>query len=217
MLTIYGVYQSRSSRVYWLAEELGLAFKSVPVLQSRKVAEPLAEGAPLNTASPAYLAVNPMGQVPTIDDDGLVLSESMAILLYLAKKHGGPLAPKDLAEEAKMLQWSFWGMTSVEPSTVATVLADRAGAGSSEAGRAKIAGYGAALRRPLAAFEKHLARTEYVVGGRFTVVDLALAEIFRYVDGHPEFFTDFPNARAWLERCRDRPAFLKMMEKVRAE
>lgn len=214
MLTIYGVYQSRASRIYWLAEELGLAFKSVPVLQARKLADPLADGAPLNTRSPAFLAVNPMGQVPSIDDDGFVMHESLAINLYLAKKHGGPLAPKDAHEEARMLQWCFWGATAVEPASVATVLADRRGDGETDEGRAKIAGYGTELRRPLGAFEKHLGDGQYVVGSRFTVADLNLAEIFRYAQGHPEFFADFPKVAAWLVRCQDRPAFRAMMEKA---
>lgn len=213
MLTIYGVYQSRASRIYWLAGELGLAFLSVPVVQARKVADPLAVDAPLNTRSPAFLAVNPMGQIPSIDDDGLLLHESLAINLYLARKHGGPLAPRDLAEEAQMLQWCLWGVTAVEPHTVVVTLADAAGEDKTEEGRAKIAAIGEALRRPLAVLEAHLAAADYVVGNRFTVADLNLAEIFRYAQGHAAFFADFPKVAAWLVRCQERPAFKAMMER----
>ena len=93
MLTIYGVYRSRASRDIWLAKEIGLEFRHVPVIQAYRLADPAAAEAPLNTRSPAFLAVNPNGRIPAIDDDGLVLHESLAINLYLAKRHGGPLAP----------------------------------------------------------------------------------------------------------------------------
>uniref|UniRef100_UPI0005BD2FB3 glutathione S-transferase N-terminal domain-containing protein n=1 Tax=Ensifer sp. ZNC0028 TaxID=1339236 RepID=UPI0005BD2FB3 len=96
MLTIYGVYRSRASRNYWMARELGIPFQSVPVIQARRVADPLATDAPINTKSPAFLAVNPMGLIPAIEDDGVVLTESLANNLYLARKYGGPLAPADI-------------------------------------------------------------------------------------------------------------------------
>ena len=98
MLTIYGVHRSRASRAIWLANELGLAFKHVPVVQRYRLSEETAISA-LNTRSPDFLKVNPNGHIPVIEDDGLVLSESLAINLYLAKKHGGPLAPANVAED----------------------------------------------------------------------------------------------------------------------
>lgn len=67
MLTIYGVYRSRASRNYWLAGELGLPVVSVPVIQARRLDDPLAADAPLNTRSPDFLAVNPTGLIPCID------------------------------------------------------------------------------------------------------------------------------------------------------
>ncbi|MCG5476388.1 MAG: glutathione S-transferase, partial [Sinorhizobium fredii] len=97
MLTIYGVYRSRASRNYWMVRELGIPFRSVPVIQARRLADPLSADAPINTRSPGFLAVNPMGLIPAIEDDGLVLTESLANNLYLARKHGGPLAPADIA------------------------------------------------------------------------------------------------------------------------
>jgi glutathione S-transferase len=96
MLTIYGVYRSRASRNIWLAGELGLAFKHVPVIQAYRLSDPSGPGAPLNSKSPEFLKVNPNGHIPSIDDDGLVLHESLAINLYLARKAGGPLAPADV-------------------------------------------------------------------------------------------------------------------------
>jgi glutathione S-transferase len=217
MLTIYGVYKSRASRIYWLAEELGIAFRKEPVIQARKVPDPMATDAPLNTKTPSFLAINSMGQIPTIDDDGLVLTESLAILLYLVKKHGGALAPSSLAEEGQMLQWLLWGATAAEPLTVVVTQGDERGEWQTEAGKARLAEIGEALKRPLAAFEKHLAAADYVIGNRFTVVDLALAEIIRYAQGHPVLLQGFPAIVAWLERCQARPGFKAMWEKRNAE
>src|SRR5262249_10618224 len=114
MLTIYGVYRSRASRNLWLARELGIPFKHVPVIQAYRLADPGAGGAPFNTRSPAFRQANPNGHIPTIDDGGVVLHESLAITLYLAKKHGGPLAPASVAEDGAMTMWSLWAATEVE-------------------------------------------------------------------------------------------------------
>ncbi|HEV2302443.1 MAG TPA: glutathione S-transferase N-terminal domain-containing protein, partial [Stellaceae bacterium] len=78
-LRIYGVARSRAFRTLWMAGELGLDYEQVPV--------DLGE-----TRSPAYLAVNPNGHIPAIDDEGFILWESMAINLYLAKKYGSGAA-----------------------------------------------------------------------------------------------------------------------------
>jgi len=104
MLTIHGVTRSRASRIVWLCHELNLPFRQEPVIQAYRLPYPDAPDAPVNTHSPSFLALSPPGTIPVIEDDGLVLSESLACTLYLAKKHGGDLAPRDLAEEALMLQ-----------------------------------------------------------------------------------------------------------------
>ena len=87
-LKIYGVLRSRASRNVWLAKEMGLPFEQIPVVQAYRLPDPAAPDAPLNTASPAFRAINPNGLIPTIEDDGLILHESLAINLYLARKHG---------------------------------------------------------------------------------------------------------------------------------
>src|SRR6188474_534439 len=118
MLTIYGVYRSRASRNIWLAGELGIPFKHVPVMQLYRLQGPEAAKGVLHTKSPEFLKVNPNGHVPTIDDDGLVLHESLAINLYLAKKHGGPLAPANVGEDGEMAMWSLWAVTELEALTL---------------------------------------------------------------------------------------------------
>jgi glutathione S-transferase len=98
-LKIYGVPLSRAYRALWMANELGLDYENVPIH--------FADG---SAKTPEYLAVNPNGRIPAIDDNGFKLWESMAINLYLAKKHGSGLLPKTMEDEAHAIQWSFWVM-----------------------------------------------------------------------------------------------------------
>jgi len=209
MLKIYGVYRSRASRNIWLAHELGLPFELIPVIQAYRLPDPSAAGAPLHSRSPAFLKVNPNGHVPSIDDDGLVLHESLAINLYLAKKHGGPLAPANVAEDGEMGMWALWAATEVETNAL-NVLYHRTGSPnvSKEMADAAIA----ALKAPLAVLDAALARTGFLVGGRFTVADINTAEILRYAQAAPELFEAAPRVKAWLTACQARPAFKKMWQ-----
>jgi glutathione S-transferase len=95
MITIYGVLRSRASRNVWLAREAGIPFRHVPVIQVYRLPDPDAPGAPLHTRSPEFLRVNPNGRIPAMEDGGLVLAESLAINLYLAKRYGGTIGPAD--------------------------------------------------------------------------------------------------------------------------
>jgi glutathione S-transferase len=210
MLTIYGVYRSRASRNIWLAHELGLPFKHVPVIQQYRLADPSAADAPLNTRSPAFLKVNPNGHVPSIDDDGLLLHESLAINLYLAKKHGGPLAPANVAEDGQMTMWALWAATEVETQAL-TIASHRSGNPSGKDPKIADAAV-AALRRPFAVLDQALAGSGHLVGGRFTVADINVAEIVRYALPAPELFEAAPRVKAWLDACHSRPAFKKMWE-----
>lgn len=216
MLKIYGVYRSRATRNIWLAQELGLQFEHIPVIQAYRVADPSAANAPLHTRSPAFLAINPNGHIPSIDDDGFVLHESLAINLYLAKKHGGPLAPKDVHEDGLMTQWALWAATEVETNALNVMY--HMAAYPPEKRDANLAATSLeALRAPFAVLEKALAGADYLVGNRFTVADINMAEVFRYAMPAKELFAANPNVAAWLKRCQDRPAFKTMMAKREAE
>ena len=216
MLTIYGVYRSRASRNIWLANELGLPFKLVPVMQLYRLPGPEAAKGVLNTKSPEFLKVNPNGHVPSIDDDGLVLHESLAINLYLAKKHGGPLAPANLAEEGLMTMWALWAATEVEPHAL-TVLNHRVGKPPAERDSKLAQAAVETLRAPFAVLDKHLATNANIVGERFTVADINTAEVFRYAMPAPELFEAAPRVQAWLAACQARPAFKAMWAKREAE
>ena len=79
MPTLHGCYRSRASRNIWLAEEIGLDLPLRIVWQAYRLDDPEAPGAPLNTHSPEFLALSPMGAIPVLEDDGLVLTESRGI------------------------------------------------------------------------------------------------------------------------------------------
>lgn len=217
MLTIYGIYRSRASRTFWLVNELGIEARHVPVMQKSKVPDPKAKDAPLNTGSDAFLKIFPAGTIPSIDDDGLKLHESLAINLYLVRKHGGPLAPAGAAEEALMMNWALYAAASVEPAAVDIALTYAAGKENDPVGHAVVAGAAAALRRPFAVLDAHLAEAGHMVGGRFTVADLNTAECVRYAQPHAELLAEFPALKAWLEACQERPAFKAMWAARAAE
>jgi glutathione S-transferase len=217
MLTIYGIYGSRATRTLWLAAELAIEYKHVPVLQARRVADPLAEDAPLNTLSPAFLAINPMGTIPCIDDDGMVLYESMAINLYLARKQGGALGPANLSEDAAMMQWSFFAATEIEANSLKISSTAAEGLADTETGRAVIEVATRMLKRPFRVLEQRLASHDYLTGDRFTVADLNVAEVVRYAQSHTRLFDAHPAVKAWLERCQARPAFKAMWAARSAE
>lgn len=214
-LKIYGVLRSRATRPVWMARELGLSYEHVKVIQAGRVADPLAPGAPLNTHSPAYRAINPHGQVPAIDDDGLVLAESLAITLYLARKHGGPLAPRDAGEDGLMTMWTLWAATECETHAL-RVLQNSPAAKTRDAALydAAVTALGpkfAMLEAALAAGGGHL------VGNRFTVADLNVAEVFRYAQAAPALFAGTPHVAAWIAACQARPAYVAMMADRNAE
>lgn len=215
MITIYGVYRSRASRNYWLLNELGAPFRSEPVIQIYRLPNPNAADAPLHSRSPAFLKVNPNGHVPAMDDDGFVMCESLAINLYIAKKHGGPLAPANLKEDAQMTMWALWAATEVESHALQVMTAR---AGRPEQRDPKLAQAAVeALRAPFAVLDDALAASGHVVGGRFTVTDINLAEVFRYASAAPELFDAAPRVKAWLAACQARPAFRQMWAKREAE
>ncbi len=195
-LKIYGVARSRAYRTLWMAAELGLDYEHVKL--------DFADG---STRRPDYLAINPNGHVPAIDDDGFKLWESMAINLYLAKKYGSGdsgLYPQRLEDEARAWQWSFWAMTEIERPALAALLNrigpenQRDDAAADEAERALLA--------PLKVLERVVGVTPFLLGDHFTVADLNVASILSWARQARVGLAAVPQAEAWLKRCHDRPA-----------
>ena len=202
MLKIYGTVRSRAARTIWMAEELGIAYELVTVDYRAR-----------ETRTPTFLEINPNGHVPAIDDDGLRLHESMAINLYLARRHAGsPLAPQDVREEGLCLSWSFWAVTELE-SNALTVLVQGQALPPEQRDAQKLARAIGALRPPLAVLEKKLAaggRHAYLLGDRFTVADLNISAVLAWVRAAPELLQEYPGVAAWLELCLSREAYRRI-------
>jgi glutathione S-transferase len=194
-LKIYGVARSRAARVLWMAKELGLDYEHIKV-----------DFATGDTRRPEYLALNPNGHVPVIDDDGLILWESMAINLYLAKKYNkSGLYPARPEDEARAWQWSFWGMTEVERPLL-TALLNRAVYPERERDTAAADQAEKSLAQPLGVLDGALGRAACLLGEQFTVADLNVASILAWVRPAQVDVAPFPRMADWLKNCAERPA-----------
>lgn len=217
MLTLYGCYRSRATRPLWALFETGLEFSHVPVIQAYRLADHTAADAPINTASPAFLAVNPMGQIPAMVDGDLVLTESLAITLHIARRAGGPIAPATDGETALMEQWALFATSSVETPALDITFTFAKGQDKTPEGAALVAKAVETLRRPFARLEAHLAAQDWLVAGRFSAADIMVEECARYAQPHPTLLAEFPAVKDWIARCQARPAFQKMMAGRQAE
>src|SRR3984957_9264223 len=190
-LRIYGIARTRAYRAMWMAMELGLDYEHLPI-----------EIGDAGARSPEFLTINPNGRLPVIVDDGFVLFESLAITLYLAKKHG-KLYPVTLEGEAKAWQWSFWAIAEVDRGVNIWSL---------HAVRLPPEERNAALREealkviasPFKVLDAAVAKQPYLLGNDFTVADLNVAAVIsRAVDMD---LSAWPHLKDWLARCLDRPA-----------
>ncbi len=216
-VTIHGVYRSRASRNYWLAAEIGLVVESVPVIQAYRLPDPAAPDAPLNTRSASFLALNPAGSIPVMTDGDLVLTESLAINLYLARTYGGDLGPRTPAEDALMQAAALDAVTSVEPHSLPILYAHAEGRSDTPEGAAEVDRHAAALARPLGRLDAHFGAQAFLIGDRFTVADINLAEVLRYAQAHPTLIASYPAVERWLKSCQARPAFQAMWARRNAE
>lgn len=198
MLKIYGPARSRSSRALWMAEECGIPYEH----------EDLTSYPTMDAKSAAVREVNPIGKIPVIIDGDFVLTESMAINLYLAKKYGRHLWPIGEQEQARVLQWSFFGVTELDPPLV-QLMVERTFRKEGERNADNEKRNAEAARRALAALEAHLASHPWLVGASFSVADLNVASVLSMVTGAKQDMTDYPHTQAWLKRCQDRPAWKK--------
>ena len=195
MLRIYGSAKSRAIRVLWMAGELGIPYEQKDWLPR----------AP-ETRTPEYRALNPNGRIPTIDDDGFVLSESMAINNYLAKKHRSALYPADAKQEALCLQWSLWETDRLDRQIVNYVRHTKDLAEAEREPEVADAAW-QEIVPALDVLETALAKSEWLAGPAFSVGDLNVASaLYRglFID-----LKKWPRVHAWLNTCWSRPAAKK--------
>lgn len=204
-LRLHGIGASRAARPLWLLEEMGVPYEHV--------SQSYQGGA---TRTPEFLALNPNGHIPVLEDDGIVVWESMAITLYLVRKFkDSPFAPATLAEEAETLRWTFWAVTECEKDAL-TVLMHRVAMPAERRDAALAEQAEKRLVRPLEILNAHLAGREYLCGDRFTVADINLASIVAWAQPARALMDGAPNVAAWLTRCQDRPAQQKVRQLAKA-
>jgi glutathione S-transferase len=160
----------------------------------------------------AYLALNPNGAVPTLVDGDFVLTESRAIMQYLAsKKPESGLLPRDEPARADVTRWLFWDSSHFSPQ-IGTVVFQRIvkpmmDMGEPDAG--KVEESLANFRRFAAVLNKRLDGKQYVVGDSMTLADLTLASSLMYAKQAEVPLAEFPNIQAWFSRISEMDAWKK--------
>lgn len=184
-------------RVLWMATELDLTF----VHHAWEYDDPRLKEAD-------FLRLNPAGTIPTIEDDGFALSESLAINVYLARTYGGStgLFPNDPRAQAEVLRWSLWAQGHIEPwvqkdlslRDVLATLADQTRP---------------VVYHALSILNDVLGRGDWLVGDHFSVADLNIAGVLSPSRSRELDLADYAHVRRWLDRCYARPAALAARKK----
>ena len=204
MITLYafgtifpaGRGETKDLRAQWALEEVGLPYRVHALDQT---------GGELD--GDAYRRISPFRQVPVIDDDGFVVAESAAVVLYLAEK-AGKLIPGDVKGRTRVVQWCFAAVSTVEPTLVCLDILeifDSADAAHEiKAEVRKLAG------RWLGDVERRLEGREWIACADFTVADIMLACVLRSIR-KTDLMDPFPGVKAYYERCFARPAWQRTL------
>ena len=201
MLTIWGRKNSVNvQKVLWCCEEIGVEYQRIDAGGDFGI-----------VTTPQYLSLNPNALVPTIEDDGLVLWESNAIVRYLAAKHAtGDLWPDDLKTRAEADQWMDWSSSTfwaaLRPLFIGLVRTptNQRDPQAFEDLRRKTAA-------ALAIVDRHLESRMFLAGDNFTVSDIALGcGVWRWM-ALPIERPSLPNIQRWFDSLVDRPAYKKIV------
>jgi glutathione S-transferase len=196
MLTVWGRLNSHNvKKVAWLAEEIGKPWQRIDIGGQFGFTE-------------AYLAMNPNRLIPTIEDDGVVLWESNAILRYLAAKYAPALWPADLPVRALGDRWMDWQFTFAAAQLDAFLGLVRTRPEARDAGAiARSAEASGAMMRIL---DAELTRTPWLSGEQFGIGDIPMG-VYAYT-----YFTlaidrpALPAVEAWYQRLKARPGFAQV-------
>ncbi len=204
MITLYGFGrifpegrgETKDLRAQWALEETGLPYR-VHALDHT--------GGELD--GEAFSRLSPFHQAPVIDDDGFVLAESAAIVLYLAEK-AGKLIPNDVQGRTRVVQWCCAAASSVEPTFLCLDLIGMFDSGKTaqqlDAKVHELAG------RWLAGVERRLEDREWIACADFTVADIMMACVLRGVR-KTDLMAPFPKLMAYYQRCQARPAWQRTL------
>jgi glutathione S-transferase len=207
MLKVYGFARvnagargnTRDLRVLWALEEMGLPYEIVGMDHPNH-----------DLDSPAYRALNPFGQIPVIDDDGVVVSESGAVLLYLARK-SGKLMPRELAGEAQVLRWSFSALTTIEVPVLSLWFVNLTGGKGSQPSGALHDWAEMRLRE----LDRWMTNRAFIATDDFTVADILMTHVLD-AGTQEEMLKKYPKLLAYRARCTGRPAWKKTLDAYHA-
>jgi len=183
----------RDLRVRWALEEAGMPYEE-RLLDFRNKPD-------------GYRKLQPFGQVPTFEEDGLVLFETGAIVLHIAER-STLLLPPDPSARARATSWMFAALNSVEPSIMSLIQIDLKFAGDAAATEMREAAVDAVKGR-LASVAAWLGERDYLED-RFTAGDLLMVTVLRFLR-HTDMVTTMPALAAYQARCEARPAFQKAL------
>ncbi len=184
----------RDLRVRWALEEAGLAYQT-------RLIDPEVQ------ATKDYRALQPFGQVPVLEEDGLVLFESGAIVLHIAAR-SETLLPADAAGRARAVTWLFAALNSIEIMIQPLAEVDLFFA-KEEWAKLRRPGIVEALHGRLGELAAQLGDREYLED-RFTAGDLMMVTVLRILR-HTDLLDGFPTLKAYKERCEARPAFQRAL------
>jgi glutathione S-transferase len=190
----------RDLRVRWALQEAGLPYESRLI-------------GPDDQKSAGYRAMQPFGQVPAYEEDGLVLFESGAILLHIAGR-SDVLMPADAKDRARMTAWMFAALNSIEPHIQNLTAIDLFHADQDWAKTRRPAALQLAQSR-LTALSDWLDGREYLED-RFTVADLLMTTVLR-IPRHCDLVAQMPVLEAYRLRCEARPAFKRALDAQMAD
>ncbi|MGA0602686.1 glutathione S-transferase family protein [Caulobacter sp. KR2-114] len=199
MLVVHHLNNSRSQRILWLLEELGAPYE-IRFYQ---------RDATTNLAPPELEAVHPLGKSPVIEEDGLKIAESGAIIDYIIRRHGaGRLqpAPGTAAHEA-YLEWLHYAEGSAMLPLMMLLYVMRLG----EAAAPLMPRIDSEIARHLGYVDAALAGKDYLMG-EFSGADVQMSFVGEVARAFGRLET-LPNLKAWVERLHERPAFKTSLEK----
>jgi GST-like protein len=197
MLKLYYSGAPNPTKVALFLEEAELAYEAIPI-DTRKG----------DQHQPDFLAINPNAKVPVIDDDGVVVFDSNAILLYLGEKTGLFMPGQSAAERGQLLSWLMFVATGIGPySGQAVHFQHYAPSGLDYA----VTRYRFEADRHYGIIDRHLADNRYMLGDSYTIVDMALwgwARMLPLVLGE-DALPGMTNLKRLVDEISARPAAAK--------
>ena len=215
MIVVHHLNNSRSQRILWLLEELGLGYELRRYERDRKTM----------LAPAALREVHPLGKSPVISDGGMTLAESGAILQYLVERRGGGrlMPPAGSAEWLRYVYWLHFAEGSAMPPLVMKLVLDRMEKAPMPffarpmaralAGRVREAFVLPNIARNLDYMESEIAHDPWFAGGEFSAADIQMSFPLEAAAARGGLDARRPRLMDWLERIHARPAYRRALER----